>query len=39
MKNATLSQLKTIDKTKSSNLAVENNRPIDTLINQYLNDG
>lgn len=39
MKNATLSQLKTVDKTKPSNLTVEDNCPLDALINQYLNDG
>lgn len=39
MKNATLSQLKTVDKTKPSNSTVEDNRLLGTLINQYLNDG
>lgn len=39
MKNATSSQLKTVDKTKPSSLAIEKVHPLDSLINQYLNIG
>lgn len=39
MKNATLSQPKAVDKTKPSNLTIEDHRPLDNFIDQYLNVG
>lgn len=39
MKNATLSQPKAEEKIKPSNLTLENHRPLDNFIDQYLNVG
>lgn len=39
MKNATLSQPKTVDKPKPSTEMVIDNRPLDNFIDQYMNVG